>query len=185
MTVKFETAAWVYAVMYHGVALGSLKSAAILGTTTQESDDAPLIFTQTDSVNWHELFNFHNKTDFDWSCVTELRIFNEERELRFMRGMDNQLILRDSLTLASYEPKDSSYLMYGTRGCVDGEWTTLSEDRGGELYFPAAVNTANGLWLNVCNFLHFTSDMRLEVVDYTFTGFKYEPVNDTKGCSHA
>lgn len=172
--VKFCTPAWVYVVMYHSVAIGTLDSNAVIGTTSLAKEDPSLIFAPNPSFDWGALF--HESVDFDWDCVTELRIFNEKRELRIIRNMHNTLVMRDSQTLASYEYRNVDYLMYGTKGSViDDKWTVLSEDRGGDIYFPAKVETTDGkvqLWLKVRNFLRFTQDLRLEVCDYAFTGFK-------------
>jgi hypothetical protein len=75
--------------------------------------------------------------------------------------------------------------MYGTDAepAEDKSWTILKENRGGSLYFPTDKNklsfdkTGEGkdqvvMWLGIRNYLRFTDDLRLEVCDYSFTGFK-------------
>ena len=144
----FPKIAWAYAVMCHKVAIGAWENGAL---------------------------NFHSTVDFNWENIIELRVFNSERELRFIRGEDDKLLLRDSDAIAAdCEKRDTAYLMYGTSAHAEGDWTLLKEDRGGELYFPKGLEFENNqvvMWLGIRNYLRFTEDLRLEVFDYAFTGF--------------
>jgi len=142
--------AWAYAVMYHGVALGIWDGDAL---------------------------NFHSSADFGWEYVTELRVFNAMRELRFVRGEEGILLVRDSEHIAFEETRDTAYLMYGTSANIDAgnrNWTILTEDRGGKVCFPKELKFGDEtvMWLGIRNYLRFTEDLRLEVCDYAFTGFK-------------
>ena len=156
----FSSRAWAYSVMYHGVAIGVWDG--------------------------NDVF-FHKSAEFDWAYVTELRIFNNERELRFIRNEDGVLLVRDNINIdmKNTEKQCAAYLMYGTNAKPDGgdNWTVLTEERGGLVYFPKKKDdigfeklTDGGdeivLWLGIRNYLRFTDDLRLEVFDYSFTGFK-------------
>ena len=152
--------AWAYAVMYHGVAIGTWEDGAE---------------------------NFHTTIDFSWENVIELRVFNSERELRFVRGEDGKLLFRDSANIVCDETRDTAYLMYGTSAQSKDGWTIFSEDRGGNVYFPKEItfdakdgNAEVVMWLGIRNYLRFTEDLRLEVFDYAFTGFMQGLGNDGK-----
>ena len=148
----FNCEAWAYAVMYHGVAIG--------------------IWDGEDMI-------FHNSTGFNWDYVMELRVFNKEREMRLMRGENDVILLRDSDIYKNYndiEIRDTAYKMYGTGIRDAGEkWFALSEDRGGDLYFPKTnvFSGDNNMWLGIRDYLIVTEDLRLEAIDFAFTGFKY------------
>ena len=157
----FPKKAWAYTVMYHGVAIGIWDGTALC---------------------------FHPSAEFDWDDVTELRVFDDNgaRELRFLRKENGTLVCRDSAFISGDTIPDSiEYLLYGTHAepAEIDDWTVLTESRGGSLYFPVAINELNFdqindrndqvvMWLGIRNFLHFTDDLRLEVSDYSFTGFK-------------
>jgi len=148
----FNAKAWAYAVMYHGVGIGLWCP-----------DKQDLIF--------------HPNVEFDWEDVTELRVFDEEKELRFVRNENGELKERNSADIKYDEVRCAEYLMYGTDASPEDEWTILTEDRGGELYFPTKLKdlklgSEKVMWLGIRNYLRFTEDLRLEVCDYAFTGFK-------------
>jgi len=152
---------WAYTIMYHGVAIG--------------------IWDSQDKV-----LKFHDSAKFCWDYVTELRVFNNKRELRFIRDEHGVLLFRDSLELEEMiecsNKQDTSYLMYGTNiaHAKDSEltWSILSEDRGGKLYFPYELEDSEEakIWLGIRNFLQIVDSsvggVRLEVCDYVFTEFK-------------
>ena len=144
----FPSKAWAYTVMHHGVAIGLWDGADL---------------------------NFHPSAEFDWEDVTELRIFNPERELRFICTGGGKLLVRDSKDIEFVELRDCEYVMYGTNPDPDIEsgWTVLTEDRGGVVYFPKALSfeSETVMWLGIRNYLRFTDDLRLIVCDYAFTGF--------------
>ena len=155
----FLSKAWAYTVMYHGVAIGLWVDNAL---------------------------KFHESAEFDWKHVAELRVFNTERELRFVRGENNMLLVRkrigdeliagDGSVIMYDDIRDCEYMMYGTDKHDDAEWTVLTEDRGGNVCFPKPLEFSNNeivMWLGIRNYLRFTDDPpRLEVCDYVFTGFK-------------
>jgi CRISPR-associated protein (TIGR03984 family) len=153
MTKKaFPDKAWAYTVMHQGVAIG-----------TWEKDDV----------------KFHKSAAFCWNDVLELRVFHENRELRFTRNENGKFYRRDSDCISHDEVRHTAYLMYGTDAKPDvDEWIVLKEGRGGALYFPRNIADAAHrekeiiMWLGIRNYLRFTTDLRLEVCDYTFTGFK-------------
>jgi len=166
----FFSNAWAYTVMYHGVAIGTWRAS-------------------------EQKLDFCNEADFCWDDVLELRVFDTtdgiHKELRFVRNEDGELLSRDSDKYnnnvdyeeyktgdtAEYLVQDTHYLMYGT-DATDGEdgWTILTEDRGGSVYFPKALDFKKDesivMWLGIRNYLRFTEDLRLEVCDYAFMGFK-------------
>jgi len=160
----FGSNAWAYVVMYHCVAIGIW-----------------------DGKN--EKLIFHETIAFDWNYVTELRVFNNNRELRFLRDENDVLLCRDSSLLESSTCKkniqDTSYLMYGTDVEIEekqgAQWTALFEDRGGKVYFPKKLYFSQSskegvlMWLNIRNFLregeNSVGGIKLEVCDYVFTGF--------------
>jgi len=157
----FKDNAWAYTVMHHGVAIGLWDSAK-------------------------GEIKFHHSAGFSWDYVTELRVFNCRRELRFIRNEDDTLVSRDTLELESRISKDdkdnTSYLMYGTDISHEEHsgmlWTALKEDRGGKLYFPKELVFKDEpilMWLNIRNYLQIAKTsvggVRLEVCDYAFTGF--------------
>ena len=155
----FKGEACAYAVMYHGVGIGKWDG---------------------------KEFNFHVSVEFDWDFVTELRVFSdvfgEERELRFVRLEDGTLKERDSANINAEQTKDVDYLLYGTSHRIEDDYTILSEDRGGKLYFPKEIqyepleakqeDKEVITWLSIRNYLRFSEDLRLEVCDYAFTGFR-------------
>ncbi|MCL2571359.1 MAG: CRISPR-associated protein Csx19 [Defluviitaleaceae bacterium] len=151
----FEGKAWAYTVMYHGVAIGIWDGENLL---------------------------FHDTTQFRWDYVTELRVFDDKREVRFIRDELGNLLFRDSKELENckdYTKQDAEYLMYGTDLAYEGNWTILTEDRGGQLYFPGKLALKKDdiyMWLGIRNFLRIVESsvggVRLEVCDYVFTGFK-------------
>jgi len=153
----FKGKAWAYAVMYHGVAIGKWDSEK-------------------------EALRFHDSAGFNWDYVTELRVFDNQRELRFLRDENDVLLCRDSLELEKNidDKQDTSYLMFGTTIVskkTDTTWTVFTEDRGGELYFPCELKFKGDIrmWLNIRNFFQVVESavggVWLEVCDYTFTGF--------------
>ena len=147
----FTGKAWAYKVMYHGVAIGLWDGKDV---------------------------RFHDGAGFDWDYILELRIFNKEREIRIIRGEGGGLLFRDSglhIDSKRTHPRCTAYRMYGTDyDDINDKWIMLKEERGGGIYFPK-VHDFNGdkiMWLGICNYLRFTDDLRLEVCDYVFTGFK-------------
>jgi CRISPR-associated protein (TIGR03984 family) len=161
----FPEKAWAYAEQYDSVQIGKWDSARLVF-------DKPL----------------------DERYLLVLRIFSEERELRFTSDK-----CRDTLT--EYESNDfisrladSKYFLYGEHSEFDGVFTKLREDRGGELYFPAKLNFPNGIVaikLGIKNFVRYncvpvlpkeedfdfglsaSGAGALETVDYAYTGFYY------------
>ena len=141
-------------------------------------------------------FIFHKP--LDEQLLIELRVFDKDRELKFTKDKKH----RDT---ASYDSSafvsklaDAKYVMYGENAEVDdgGNFTKLWEERGGILYFPAALDfpskTNIELKLGIRNFVRYNKvpvlrkgDMKydsgismsgagaLEVVDYAYTGFYY------------
>jgi len=165
--------AWAYAVMYHGVAIGIWDG------------------------NKGEL-KFHSSAGFDWDYVTELRVFNDEQELRFMLNENGEMLHRDrkefeKITKADDFHKDDSYLMYGSnvideQDDDDPSWSVLTEDRGGKIYFPQRLSFGKDeqiqIWLKIRSFFKIVdrktdnsepSSIHLDVCDYAFTGFSKGP----------
>lgn len=162
-----DSDAWAYVVMYHSVGIGKW-------------------------INEKDELVFHSSVAFSWNDVTELRVFDHNQELRFMRGENGTLLSRNSKYITPApdeirEIRNTKYLMYGTTITDPIEenglqWTELSEDRGGKLMFPEELKFKNNevvIWLKIRNFLRFTDGPRLEVCDYTFTSFEWE--KETKG----
>ena len=149
----FESKAWAYVVMYHGVGIGFW-----------DADEKKLVF--------------HPSVEFDWEDVTELRVFDKDMELRFIRNEDGELKPRNSQGIKHDKLRCSDYMMYGTdvreNDTNDKSWTALIEDRGGKVYFPKDLKVASDIpmWLGIRNYLRFTEDLRLEVCDFAFTGFR-------------
>jgi len=156
----FNSSAWAYAVMYHGVAIG-----------LWDGENSNLYF--------------HPTAGFSWDYVSELRVFDQSRELRFVRDENDNLCFRDSKgleeSISSSDKHDTSYLMYGTDITPEESngtrWSVLTEDRGGRLYFPKELSFTGPIlmWLNIRNYMQVvkspTGSVRLEVCDYAFTGF--------------
>ena len=164
----FRGKAWAYIVMYHAVEIGVW-------------DDNKLAF-------------FSN--EFDEDCCLELRVFDKDRELRFLHLPDNSFALRDTAEYTPEQDKESSevrYIMYGygETPISENNWTALSETRGGKLYFPKKLDIGNDkirMKLGVKNYYRYNevpvgkSDESyetlenpgrgaLEYYDYCLTGF--------------
>jgi CRISPR-associated protein (TIGR03984 family) len=132
--------------------------------------------------------------------LTELRVFDSNRELKFT-GEKTCDTARYSERDFIPELSDTQYFMYGEHAETLGDYTALSEDRGGAILFPAKLDFpktivlpdgAVGLKLGIKNFVRYnpvpvlpkgkdydfglsTSGAgALEVIDYAYTGFFYE-----------
>jgi len=151
-----ENKAWAYTTMYHGVAIGIWDG---------------------------EQLQFHTSAGFCVEDIIELRVFDEKKELRVVSDEYGKLICRNSEIYKDDESDSEKYLMYGTKQVSLEEndqnknWIALEEDRGKELYFPKMkslvfVNDEVYMWLCIRNYLRFSDDLRLEVVDYAFAGFR-------------
>jgi CRISPR-associated protein (TIGR03984 family) len=131
--------------------------------------------------------------------LAELRVFDSSRELKFTGGK-----CRDT---ADYntddyikELADAQYFMYGEKAEEVGDFTALSEERGGAILFPAKLDFpktsklpdgAVGLKLGLRNYVRYnpvpvlpkgenydyglsaSGAGALEVVDYAYAGFFY------------
>jgi CRISPR-associated protein (TIGR03984 family) len=149
--------AWAVATMYHGVCVGLWDGQGL---------------------------KFHAQAEYDPDCVTETRVFNAGAELRLVR-IDGRVISR----YADDEGKDifdTAYLMYGTDIAEQtGDWTRLTEQRGGGLYFPKRLEFEKdrpvALWLKIRHYLQYnpvavaanaqTGKPALETADYRYLGF--------------
>ena len=155
----FPGVSWAYAVMYHEVTIGLWNG---------------------------DNFVFHDSVDFDWKHVMELRVFNKARELRFLRDEGGDVLTRDSSEDIDANDEDietrvATYRMYGTNdegtstiSDASDRWIALREDRGGDLYFPKTPSFKGDsvMWLCIRSYLKVSSDLRLEIIDYAYTGFK-------------
>jgi hypothetical protein len=137
---------------------------------------------------------------FEEGYLTELRIFDTRRELKFTGERVRDTANRNESDFIR-ELADAQYFMYGEQAELHSDYTMLREARGGTLLFPvkldfpktsALPNGAVGLKLGIRNFVRYnpvpvlpkgkeydfglnTSGAgALEVVDYAYTGFFYE-----------
>jgi CRISPR-associated protein (TIGR03984 family) len=129
----------------------------------------------------------------DESLLLMLRVFNEKRELKLNgeKSRDTDIYKNDELIA---DLADERYIMYGEHSEPDGEYTTLWEERGGVLYFPAKLVFPDknvSLKLGIKNFVRYNpvpvcpkgekhdfgmgagSAGAIEVFDYAYTGFYY------------
>jgi CRISPR-associated protein (TIGR03984 family) len=165
--------AWAVCTMYHGVCIGRWTGAD---------------------------FVFHESAEYSQDCVTELRVFNTDAELRFVKvGADYNVRYKDETEVSEDDRQESVYLLYGSRVKGDREngWLCLSEERGGELWFPNDGNIKFDkiqvgdreeeqvlLWLKLHNYLKYnaiavgaddrarqTGKPALEVTDYRYVDF--------------
>jgi hypothetical protein len=129
--------------------------------------------------------------------LLELRVFDDKRELKFTGGQ-----CRDT---ADYNETDfipaladAQYFMYGDRNDPQGDFTALSETRGGTLLFPAKLDFPKlpdgvvGLKLGIRNYVRYnpvsvlpkaetncdfglnkSGAGALVAIDYAYTGFFY------------
>ena len=134
-----------------------------------------------------------------------LRVFDKERELKFTgdKFRDTEIYKNEDFI---QELADAKYYMYGEQEKVCGDYTMLSESRGGMLYFPALLNFPEehpkGLMLGIRRYVRYnpipvlpiskgnenlyelnklknpSGAGALEVVDYAFTGFYYTDGNE-------
>ena len=125
--------------------------------------------------------------------LVELRILDENRELKFTEGKYRDTSSYDS---AEFIPDlaDARYYMYGEHADHIGEITKLWEDRGGAIYFPAKLKFPNNkiaLKLGIKIYVRYnpvavlpidvaydyglskSGAGALEVIDYAYTGFFY------------
>lgn len=131
--------------------------------------------------------------------LLELRVFDSKRELKFTgdKCRDTADYKLDDFISELMEAK---YYMYGEQAKPQGDYTALSEIRGGVLLFPGKLEfppthklpgDAIGLKLGIRNYVRYNSvpilpkgekyDFGLrtsgagaiEVVDYAYTGFFY------------
>ena len=130
----------------------------------------------------------------DENLLLELRVFDNNRELKFTNGKFRDTGDYDS---SSFVPTlaEARYYMYGEQWEPAGDFTILREDRGGTTYFPAVLDFQGisriGLKLGIKNFVRYNeipvlrkgegyeSNLpqsgagALEVTDYAYTGFYY------------
>ncbi|MDR0838919.1 MAG: hypothetical protein LBN99_04680 [Oscillospiraceae bacterium] len=151
--------AWAVCTMYHGVIIGKWDGKRL---------------------------NFHKDAEFSEDCVTEMRVFNNDAELRFVKT-DGGIKERYITDGANSDVYDKKYLVYGTDYTPDSGGIFLTEERGGKLWFPAVPEFADGkvnLWLGIRNYLKYnpvsigdddtkrqTGKPALEVTDYRYFGF--------------
>ena len=111
----FPKQAWAYAVQDHNVQIGKWNG---------------------------KDFAFHN--GWHEKYLLELRVFNHERELRFIKGKRPRDT--EEYKNRNFEIVELLYVLYGSgekkpdglSACEDG-YTVLSEARSGKLYFPAKL----------------------------------------------
>jgi hypothetical protein len=143
--------------------------------------------------------------DLKEELLQVLRLFTEMRELKFTGSK-----CRDTTdyNTSDFIPElaESKYFMYGEQAEVCGNYTKLSEERGGSYYFPTALDFPKGsdgksivgLKLGIKNFVKYNpvpvcrkdgpynsglganGAGALEVVDYAYTGFYYEDDAEVK-----
>ena len=130
----FPTKAWVYAEQYDSVKIGKWDSSA---------------------------FKFYESYKEEYMLL--LRVFDKNRELKFsgdkFRDTD---IYKDDRFIS--ELADAQYYMYGEKDSYDGDYTILTEERGGAIYFPAVLDFPKnnktgenivGLKLGIKNFVRY------------------------------
>ena len=154
---RFPGKAWAYAVMYHGVGIG--------------------IWDGSEPV-------FHESVEFDNDCIMEMRVFDASSELRIIcgdgSGNPKYRFISDAENSDCF---DRDYICFGTDSKCEAGFTSLSEDRGGVLYFPKEIQLLERavLWLTIRNYMRYNAvdiDDRaaakppLEIYDYRFVGFK-------------
>ena len=173
----FKDKAWAYAEQYDGVKIGRW--------------------------NGNE-FSFYEELKEDYLLL--LRVFDKTRELKFTgdkcRDTD---IYKDGKFIA--ELADAKYYLYGEKAEPAGDYTALSEKRGGKLFFPARLKFPNNriaLKLGIrhyvrynrikvlgmdknedkdkdfCDGLETSGAGPLEVVDFAYTGFFYDDKEGTE-----
>jgi CRISPR-associated protein (TIGR03984 family) len=162
---KFDKSAWAYAVFYDRVQVGYWNGER-------------LIFHDRE-------FSENDMTEEDG--MTELRVFDGERELRYVRLPDDTLAARyiDDNGKAP-DVSDLYYAVYGEDAESTAGWTRRFETRGGDLWIPADLKDAN-LYLKVRNYFKWNgvpvgrdgaddSDIKpnpgpLEFSDFRFASF--------------
>ncbi|MDR2132080.1 MAG: hypothetical protein LBP30_01905 [Clostridiales Family XIII bacterium] len=121
--------AWAYAVFYDSVRVGYWNGAKL---------------------------RFHG-IEFDEGNVQELRVFDANRELRYVRLPDDTLAERclDD-TGKTPDASDLYYAVYGEKNTPAGVWTIRTEARGGELAIPAILDEKRSdLFLKVRNYFQW------------------------------
>lgn len=174
----FKGKAWAYAEQYNGVKIGKWGASGV-GT---------------------DKFSFYEPLEPEYLFV--LRVFNEERELKFTgdKCRDTAVYNKSNFINGLKDDfieklADVKYYLYGEQRKENGAYTELWEDRGGKLYFPAELKFPDGkvsLMLGIKNFARYNNvpvlpkDEKfdyglspsgagaLEVIDYAYTGFYYQ-----------
>jgi CRISPR-associated protein (TIGR03984 family) len=155
--------AWAYAIFYDSVQLGYWNGTEL---------------------------RFHYAT-LNEGNVQELRVFNADKELRYVRLPDGSLAERfiDDTGKAP-DVSDLYYAVYGETNVREGDWTLRMEARGGQLAIPAVLDEDNtDLFLKIRNYFQWegvpvgkkeeyedNSDIKpntgaLSFQDYRFVGF--------------
>ena len=163
----FPKKAWVYAESYDAVRIGRW-------------DGNELAFCKGDKL--------------DEQLLLTLRVFDKDKEIKFSgdKHRNTADAKWENLIPSLSETK---YYMYGKRSKIEGGYTKLWEDRGGEIFFPAVLNFPPervALKLGIRNFVRFSpvpvcpinedcgyrlgnsGAGAIEIVDYAYTGFYYE-----------
>jgi len=160
----FPGKAWAYAVSYHNVQVGIWENGSLV---------------------------FHD--GYDPAYLSELRVFDAARELRWVRA-DQDFLFRDTDEYVGAVDSLRKLVMYGEKMQEAGEtWTRLDEERGGAYFFPQKLSFAGivELRLEVRDFARFNKvevlrkgggydedlvfDGRgaFELFDTAFSGFYY------------
>jgi CRISPR-associated protein (TIGR03984 family) len=138
----------------------------------------------------------------DSEYLTELRVFDKRRELKFTGGKSRDTADYDEGDFIQ-ELAESRYYMYGETAELRGDYTALAEERGAILLFPARLDFSQagampkdqiGLMLGIRNYVRYNpvpvlpkepADISydfglaasgagaIETVDYAYTGFFY------------
>jgi CRISPR-associated protein (TIGR03984 family) len=129
--------------------------------------------------------NLHDK-DFNWGSLTELRVFDAESELRFVRVGDDlrERYLFDEKLQKNEFTKDTAYSLYGESiGKSDDFGIALTETRGKELWFPKSLEFGNitAMRLKIRHYVRTNpiptnkapEAPGIEIYDFRFAGFEY------------
>jgi CRISPR-associated protein (TIGR03984 family) len=113
--------------------------------------------------------------------VFEARVFNGEKELRWVLGCKEKVIISDS-TYSNNPKLDQNYLFWGqSTGKPNGEWTEFAEARIGAFFVPLkTVKDKGHAQFTAVEYLKEFADGNMAVVDERLTGIK-PYINENQG----
>jgi CRISPR-associated protein (TIGR03984 family) len=108
--------------------------------------------------------------EIDVSEVYEARVFNEKKELRWVKGYEPKIISDDDFP--NSESIEQTYLLWGkSTGETQGDWTKFAEARIGAFYVPIKIDgVGKYAHFKALEYLAEFEDGNMAVVEERLTG---------------